>query len=132
MNKIQRMQNEVEQFLMSEFDEKVYHWITPHNFVDECGFDGYIFKSDLAAIRYCLGTEMQNCIDYCDSAADKKDWLEILTQCGAKREKAKKELDNDNWEWVVRFMVKSNGAKFFLSSYSGRVTYMDNGMILYY
>ena len=130
--KANRMQqSEVENFVSNFSNSKVYDWITPKRFVDDHGCDGYIFKSELAAIRYIYGEGLQNAMDYCEGAMRDEDWIDLLSNYVSKRT-AKNVIENGKWEKVVKIMVRNEGESFFLSDYSGRVHDLENGDLLYY
>ena len=130
MNKIQKRKIEVENIVMSMSKTKIEDWYTDYNFCDVCGFGGYIFKSELAAKRYVLGIGFQNAMDMCNGACSDEDWINILSNYTTERI-AKKAIRNNDWEKVVKIMLKGEGASFFLSDYSGGYNYLDNGDLLY-
>lgn len=132
MNKIQRMQNDAAEFIKNRFNENVYEWMCENSFVDPHGFDGYLFKSELAAKRYVLGIGMQCAIDSCNGAVSGSDWINILMGCGLSKRVATKVIEKEDWERVVKTMLNQYGAAWFLSSYSGQIHDLDCGMLLYY
>lgn len=131
MNKIQRMQSEVENFVQNTFHQKIYEWNCDNNFVDDHGFDGYIFKSELAAIRYVYGIGLQCAMDYVNGAMRDDEWINLLSNYVGKRT-AKRVIENSKWDKVVKIMVENEGVSFFLSDYSGGVHYLESGDLLYY
>ena len=131
MNKIQRLQSEVENFVMGFSHTEIEEWHCDNNFCDVCGFGGYIFKSEYAANRYVLGIGLQCAMDYCNGACSDEEWIGILSKYVSKRV-AKNAIKKGNWEKVVRIMLKGEGAAFFLSDYSGKIHDLENGELLYY
>lgn len=131
MNKAQRTKNEVENILNGYFKTSITEWHTDYNFTDNHGCDGYIFKSELAAVRFVYGWGLQNAIDFCNGACTDADWISILGGYVSERT-AKRVIKKGDWEKVVKILVKNIGAIFFLSSYSGGITELSDGMYLYY
>ena len=131
MNKNQRTRNEVSKLVEKRSGNKIYEWFTNYNFVDENGFDGYIFKDHEAAVRYIYGIGLQDCIDTCDGACTDADWINILSgYCG--KEHAEEIIKNGKWKEVVKVMTENEGPSFFLSPYSGGVDFLSDGRLLYY
>ena len=132
MNKIQRTKIEVENILKESFKTSIEEWHTDYNFTDCHNCEGYIFKSELAAIRYIYGIGFQQFKDFCNGACTDEDWINILVGNGISKRKAKRVIENGDWGEVVHLMTKTEGAHFFLSEYSGRITELSDNRYLFY
>ena len=127
---MKKMQKEVTDYIAETFGTKPFEWYNNH-FQDCHGCDGYIFKSELAARRYVL----RNIHEYgslCQSACSDQAWVDILVGVGMREHDARRVVKNGRWEAVARKMLGANGPSYFLSTYSGSVSVMDNGSLLYY
>ena len=127
-----KIKEEVTQLLADRFQTAPEEWHTDQNFTDGHGCEGYIFKSERAAVRYVYGTGLQNAIDYCEGACSEENWINILIGQGFTKRQASKAVNTGNWKKVVKMMTQTQGPRFFLSDYSGQINSLSDGSLLYY
>lgn len=127
-----KIKEEVTQLLADRFHTTPVEWHTDQNFSDGHGCDGYIFKSERAAVRYIYGTGLQICMDYCEGACTEEDWINILTKEGFTKKQASKAVNSGNWKKVVKMLTQTQGPRFFLSEYSGQINALSDGSLLFY
>ena len=124
--------NEVET-IVANFGSSIEEWVSPTSFIDEHGCDGYIFKSNKAAVNSILyGENKQNALDYVSGALTDEDWIQYLINGGVDEKIAKKIIKDHNWYKVVKIIVETSGPEWFLANYSGKIHFLNNGSLLYY
>jgi hypothetical protein len=102
---------------------------------DADGCNGSVYKSEEEARRSILsptGDNHQNALDFVEDAMGDEEWIGFLENCGINRRTAEKIISGGNWKKVVEIVVKNEGAKFFLSTYSGGTFELGNGYIVYF
>lgn len=127
-----QLQQEVTQLLADRFKTEPTEWHTRNNFTDCHGCDGWIFKTERAAVRYIYGEGLQMFIDSVNSACSEEEWLKILTASGFKKKSVTRVLKEGDWKKVVKMMTQTQGPRFFLSEFSGQVNELSDGSLLYY
>ena len=127
---MKKMQKEVTHYIAETFGTKPFEWYNNH-FQDNHGCDGYIFKSELAARRYVL-SDIHEHGNLCQSVFNDHAWVNMLVGVGMRKHDARRIVMNGRWETVARKMLDAHGPSFFLSTYSGSVSVMDDGSLLYY
>ena len=125
-----KMQKEVTAYIAKTFQTEPFEWYNNH-FQDFHGADGYIFKSELAARRHVL-RNIDEFGSLCQSVQSDQTWVDMLVGIGMRKNGAWRIVKNGWWKTVVRKMLDAYGPSYFLSTYSGSVSVMDNGSLLYY
>lgn len=125
-----KMQKEVTDYIAETFGTNPFEWYNNH-FQDYHGADGYIFKSELAARRYVL-RDIREYGSMCQSAYSDQAWVDMLVGIGMREHDARRIVKDGRWETVARKMLGAYGPSYFLSTYSGSVSMMDSGNLLYY
>lgn len=129
------IKSEVEQFVR-EFSNghQIEQWLSDNRFVDDHGFDGYIFNDEMEAEESILnGENHQNAIDYVDGATTEEEWIQILDKHSkAGTQYVRNIVEQGQWDKVVELILQIDGPAFFLAPYSGKTHDLSNGQILYY
>lgn len=124
--------NEVER-LVKRLGSSIDEWLSPTEFCDKHGCGGYIFNSEEEAYDSIInGDEHQNAVDYVDGAITDEEWVSYLVGGGIDEQTAQGIIANGDWDAVVGIIVDKEGPEWFLSQYSGRKYYLEDGQILYY
>lgn len=115
------------------FGRTVYEWLNDTSFVDTHGFDGEVFDTyEDAEASVLSGDNHQNALDFVSGAMSDEDWINFLKASGVPEENAEEIVNQERWEEVVKIIVAQNGPSWFLSTYSGTYTLLENGKLLYY
>lgn len=129
------VKSEVEQFVQ-EFSNghQIEQWLSDNRFVDDHGFDGYIFNDEMEAEESILnGENHQNAIDYVDGATTEEEWIQMLDKHSkAGTQYVTNIVRQGQWDKVVELILQIDGPAFFLAPYSGKTHDLSNGQILYY
>lgn len=126
------LQQEVEQIVTS-MGSSIAEWINDTCFVDQHGCYGYIFRSEEDAVNSILyGDDHQNAIDLVNGAQSDKEWVDYLIKGGIDKNVARAVISKQDWDSVVKMIVRKDGPEWFLSTYSGQVHHLSDGSLLYY
>ena len=126
----EKMKQEVTAYIAETYGTKPFEWYNNH-FQDYHGADGYIFKNERAARRYILG-DIREYGSTCQSAVSDEDWVRMLVGIDMREHNARRMVKEGRWDRVARRMLDYYGPSFFLSTYSGSVSVMSDGSLLYY
>jgi hypothetical protein len=128
------IKQQVEDVVKNAFNSTIYEWITKTRFVDTHGCDGYVFNTQEAARRSVLrGNDHQNALDYVEGAMSDDEWRNYLKASKVVTEEEANDIVNHGrWNDVVKIIVATCGPEWFLSTYSGTCTILENGKLLYY
>lgn len=126
------LQQEVEQIVTS-MGSNIEEWLNDTRFVDQHGCDGYIFRNEKDAVNSILyGDGHQNAIDLVDGAQSDEEWVNYLIKGGVDKNVARTVISKQDWDSVVKMIVREDGPEWFLSTYSGQVHNLSDGSLLYY
>lgn len=125
------IQREVTEYISETYNQEPYVWLCSNRFVDHHGNDGYIFKSEYAARRYILGDIEEKSAE-CESAMSDEDWIAFLVGCDKRESIARRWVESGRWDKVVRCVLNTYGPSFVLNTYSGTVSVLSDGSLLYY
>lgn len=119
--------------IVRKMGSKITEWYGVKYFQTESGCDGFIFASkDEAKDCVLNGDEHQNALDLVNEMMTDEDWIGCLTGVGVNPNEARRIIQNQDWEEVVRIIVKVDGPEWFLSSYSGEIHSLSDGSLLYF
>lgn len=126
------LQQEVEQIVTS-MGSNIVEWVNDTCFVDQHGCNGYIFRNEEDAVNSILyGNDHQNAIDTVYGAQSDEEWVDYLIKGGIDKNVARDVISKQDWDSVVRMIVRKDGPEWFLSTYSGQVHNLSDGSLLYY
>ena len=126
------LQQEVEQIVTS-IGSNIEEWLNDTCFVDQHNCYGHIFRNEEDAVNSILyGDDHQNAIYAVDGVQSDEEWVDYLIKGGIDKNIARTVISKQDWDSVVKMIVRKDGPEWFLSTYSGEVYNLSDGSLLYY